>query len=369
MNEIVLRGCSPDVLLSHLALYGLAAILESAGVPGVRAGWEDSGDQLPYVTAADLTPVQAGEVILAHARAASAEQSWMHRSVTLKGTGRGLMSPRLTPFTDDETWQLVQGSRHAVLDELTVGDRWLDLRLLAALGEPCYWSRDRQEKTLQDNGASRLEMQPRNQGSEFVGNRLRKLAGSVAARDAGQIIAGITGDTVRDEIGNDAPDSRTQTGLAAPGPTDNALAWCTLWGISQLPIAMRTGEYAVAVTTGHLGRSRHEWFYAPVWHAPWRPARMRTILASDQVRVLAADQLRRDGTPVPRASSRGVPADQPGRDRAAPYSDGELAAARRWLDERGVAGTVRFAIQRFGSDSAPERRAMQGEPLSVRTVP
>jgi hypothetical protein len=28
---------------------------------------------------------------------------------------------------------------------------------------------------------------------------------------------------------HDKPDSRTATGLAASGPTDNALAWCATW--------------------------------------------------------------------------------------------------------------------------------------------
>ena len=239
MSQITLGSCGPGALLSHLALYGLAAILESGGITGLRAGWNGSGDQRPYLTGPDLTGERAAQVVSRHAGQAADRGSWLHRSITLNGSPRALMSPRLTTFGDQTTWRQAQENRHQVLDSLTDQGRWLDLRFLAALGEPCYWVTDRQGTIQQDSAASRLEMQPRNIGSEFVGTRLRKLADAIAARTAGQILSGLLGDSVRDEAGGDAADSRTATGLAGPGPTDNALAWCALWGISQLPLAMR----------------------------------------------------------------------------------------------------------------------------------
>ena len=231
--------------------------------------------------------------------------------------------------------------RREALDDLTSGGAWLDLRLIAALGEPCYWRYNRQGAILQDDGASRLEMQPRNRGSEFVGSRLRKLADAVAARQPAQILAGLRGDVVRDEIGSDKPDSRTATGLAGLGPVDNALAWCALWGISQFPLAMRTSTRAL--TSGHFGHSRREWFYAPIWHQPWKAARLRTILVSADLQVLAT-------------SGHGY------------HPDTEVEAARSRLAARGVAGVIRFPIARFGSDSAPERRAMRGEPVRAGAI-
>jgi CRISPR-associated protein Csb3 len=236
----------------------------------------------------------------------------------------------------------VQQARHAVLDDLTTASQWLDLRFIAALGEPCYWHRDdRDNRILQDDGASRYEMQPRNQGSEFVGNRLRKLANSVAQRDQGAILAGLLGDSVDDEIGKNVSDSRTATGLAGLGPTDNALAWCGLWGISQFPIAYRTG--GVAVTSGHLSYQRKEAFYGPVWRGSWRPARLRSVLASEALLVLAGKGL---------GGSR--------------WTEMAVTKAQAWLHARGVDGVIRFPVQKFGSDNAPERRAMRGETISVR---
>jgi CRISPR-associated protein Csb3 len=309
-----------------------------------------------------ISSEQAAESVRRHSSQAAASRSWLHRSITLNGKPRALMSPRLTAFSDETTWQQAQHDRHLVLDELTDQRRNLDLRFLAALGEPCYWLRDRKGAILQDSAASRLEMQPRNQGSEFVGTRLRKIAGAVSARSGEQILAGLTGQSVRDEAGKDALDSLTATGLAAPGPTDNALAWCALWGISQLPLAMRVR--GTAVTTGHLGQGRNEFFYAPVWNEPWRPARLRAILASAHVRVAASSGLDRTGRPA---------ADPPTQKgtlaQAAMYSSGEIAAAGRWLQERGVTGVVRFPVHRFGSDKySPERRAMRGEPIPVRAT-
>lgn len=354
MTDLVMRRSSPHVLLSHMALYGLGAILDTQGLD-VRVGWTNGGDPRPAVVVSQSDGAAVAAAVLRHASAAWEEGSWVRRDHMLKGktavdeTARGLMSPRLTPFEDEATWRAVQRARHVVLDDLTDRAAWLDLRFLAALGEPSYWSRNRKGDMLQDAGASRLEMQPRNTGSEFVGTRLRKLAEAVAARTPDEIMSGLRGDIVRDEAGGDKLDSHTATGFAGLGPTDNALAWCALWGIAELPIAMRvaTGRSFAnrpAKTTGHLGRGRREWFYALMWTDGWRPARLRTVLAGGAARTVAAvdvDVLDGQATTA------------------------KLTAAKAWLAARGVQGLMRFPIQRFGSDSAPERRAMRGEPITL----
>jgi CRISPR-associated protein Csb3 len=135
MSQITLASCAPGALLSHLALYGLAAILESGGITGLRAGWNGSGDQRPYLTGSDLTGERAAEVVSRHAGQAAGRGSWLHRSITLNGSPRALMSPRLTTFGDQTTWRQAQENRHKALDSLTDQGRWLDLRFLAALGE------------------------------------------------------------------------------------------------------------------------------------------------------------------------------------------------------------------------------------------
>lgn len=345
MTGLTFGGCEPYTLLSHMAMYGLGAILEAEGIRDVRLQWAGSGNPRPHVSAPEADATGMAGVVATHASARAVDGSWVQRDITLAGKPRGLMSPRLSQFGEQgDLWQQIQMARHAVLDGLTDGQRWLDLRFIAALGEPCYWHRDdRENRILQDDGASRLEMQPRNQGSEFVGNRLRKLARSVAQRDQGAILSGLLGDSVDDEIANNTSDSRTATGLAGLGPADNALTWCALWGISQFPIAYRAK--GAAVTSGHLSYRRQETFYVPMWRGRWRPARLRSVLASEELSVLAGKGLE---------GSRST--------------EMAISKARAWLTARGVDGVIRFPIQKFGSDNAPERRAMRGEPISVGSI-
>lgn len=354
MTQITLARCEPYTLLSHMALYGLGAVLEAGGARDIRLGWSTPANPRPVISTADTDENELAARIGRHAQVHAAADSWVQRDINLtvrsqdkpKPAVKALMSPRLSVFADQETWDQVQRSRHDALDRLTAASGWLDLRFLAALGEPCYWSYTVKGEPLQDDGASRFEMQPRNQGSEFVGTRLRKLAGTVARRSTPKILAGLRGDSAADEL-DSSPDSRTATGLAGLGPTDNALAWCALWGISQFPIAMRvngTGRASgTAVSSGHISHRPGESFYVPMWNGQWRPARLRTLLASLQLRAAAATGL-------------GLPG----------YTDPQVAAAHAWLAARNVEGIMRFSVHRFGSDNAPERRAMRGEPISVR---
>jgi CRISPR-associated protein Csb3 len=354
MTQITLAGCEPYTLLSHMALYGLGVILEADGVQDVRLAWDPPGNPRPVISADDLDEMELAARVGRHAQAHAARDSWVQRDVALtvrsqdkpKPATKALMSPRLSVFWDQETWELVQRSRHDALDQLVAVGGWLDLRFLAALGEPCYWSRSIKGEPLQDDGASRFEMQPRNQGSEFVGTRLRKLAGTVARRDPAKILAGLHGESVEDEL-DSSPGSRTATGLAGLGPTDNALAWCALWGISQFPVAMRVNgagrTSGTAVTSGHISHRPGESFFVPMWKGQWRPARLRTVLASLQLRTAAAT-----GLSLPK------------------YTDTQISAAHAWLAARNVEGIMRFPVHRFGSDNAPERRAMRGEPIPVR---
>lgn len=341
MTKITLGSCEPRTLLSHMALYGLGAILASEGVRDVQLSWTASANPRPVVSMPEIDEITMATLVRQHAESRKADGSWVQQNLPTDAKPRGLMSPRLSQFGGRSDWAQVQSARHTVLDTLTAHHHWLDLRFLAALGEPCYWSANQKGEPLQDNGASRFEMQPRNQGSEFVGSRLRKVAATVSLRNPDGILAGLRGDSVADEAGNDKIDSRTATGLASPGPTDNALAWCALWGISQFPLAMRVNN--TARTSGHISGRRDEWFYVPMWQGLWRPARLRTVLASQSPRVLASSGL-----------------------ELSDYSEADVSAARAWLASRGVDGVMRFPVQRFGSDNAPERRAMRGETISVR---
>ena len=144
-----------------------------------------------------------------------------------------------------------------------------------------------------------------------------------------KVLAGLTGQSVDDKFGENSPGRRTATGLAGPGPTDNALAWFALWGISQFPLAMRIND--TAETSGDFSYGRKEWFHVSMWQEAWRPARLRSVLASQELRTFAAS----------------------GLTEATDVSDLEVSKARAWLRARRVEGAVRFEILKFGSDNAP----------------
>ncbi|MET8757588.1 hypothetical protein [Lentzea sp. NPDC004782] len=341
MNPIVLNTADPQVLLSHMTFYGLAAILNDTGHTDVRMSWTAGMQSRPQLSATGLTWQQIGETVRAHAAHQAAPEGWLAQNIVLRGSPRGVMSPRITPIPDQQ-WPEMQTSRHTVLDYLTRHRRQLDLRLIAALGEPSYWRRNHKGERLQDDGASRLEMQARNQGSEIVATKLRKLAETIGSWPTEHVIEGLSGVAVRDDINRNKHDSRTPTGFTGPGPTDNAVAWCALWGISQFPLAHQITH--TSVTTGHLGAATSGWFYVPVWNGQWLPARLRTVLASKALREVAGDGLHANTNHPPVAHD----------------------TARRSMTAQGVTAVVRFPVHRFGSDNAPERRAQRGQILPCR---
>jgi CRISPR-associated protein Csb3 len=336
MNRFILAGSDHRVLLAHAALIGLGAILDEAGA-NPRLGWTTGMAPRPVVHG--CTPDQVAAAVRAHAARHADPDAWVNKTLADgKGKPRGLMSPRVAVLAIPDGWHELERRRTEVVDALTARRAELDLRLLGALGRPAYW-RMQQRQRRQDDGASRWEMQPRNRGSEFVGTRLSPLARAVAARSETQVLDGLTGAAPIDEVGKGEPDSRIPTGLAAPGPTDNALAWCALWGISQFPLALQVRR--PAITSGHVGPAGEGWFYTLMWRGAWRMARLRSMLASRQARDVAEAYVAESQAP----DSRDAPA--------------VLAtdADRNWLAARGVSAMLCFPVSRHGSDSAPERRA------------
>jgi len=345
MSDLHLRG-DVRTAFSHLTLIGLAAILEEAGAAGVRIGWTTSLDPRPVVSTLDIAASEIGEAVGAHAALHSIDGNWV---------AQGLMSPRITPPKDQAAWERLDEERSTVIDRQLDEGRSLDLRLIGALGEPAYWRFDRRGQRRgqrrPDEGASRWEMKTRNRGETFVADRLRKLAEAVAAREPSSVIDGLAGEQTIDEAGHDAIDSRTATGLAAPGPTDNAVAWCALWGISQFPVVHLVT--AQSRTAGHIEGTRgsgmrHGWFCIPVPDAPMALPRLRTINASAQL------------------AWAGAPCVSEARSSADALRD---EAARAWLTDHGVGAIVRFPIAEFGSANAPERRALAGKVMPLDRDP
>ena len=340
MGELVLPG-DVRVALTHTAAYGLAAILEDAGVTGVTVAWTMSLDARPIVAAPACDAQEMARIVHAHAAGRAEADAWPAAVSTIAGSTVGRLSPRVKAPADDAAWRAFVAERRQSIDREVAAVRWLDLAFIAALGEPAYWRHDRSGARRPDEGASRWEMKTRNRGEDFVQHRLRGLAQAVKARGDVQVLDGLCGRRVEDEAGGNSSDSRSATGLAAPGPIDNALAWCGLWGLSLLPVVHRLP--GPSATAGHgVGRapdgSRQAWFSLPVMTQPLRLARLASVLVSEELAAAAVP---------PEVGST---------------TAGGLAtrSAQRWLIERGLGGLVRFPIAVFGSASAPERRALLG---------
>lgn len=318
------------VAFDHLAGYGLAAILEAAGHP-VRLHWTDELDARLFLTGVDWDT--AASAVRTHAEQARRPESW----VMADGEGNGvsaLFSPRVKAMSPVmlEKWY---SSRSRFLADHASADA-LDLAMIGALGEPSYWNTD-QDAPRPDNGASRWEMKTRNRGEEFVTHRLRPLAHSVADRTSDAVLTGLSGATIVDEVGKNSPDSRTPTGLTSPGPTDNARAWCALWGLSCFAVAHRQDigpRAAVSKTAGHVGGHLAGVLFLPLVARPMSLPRLRVVLTSRQLENAAAQH---DATPV-----------------------ADKERARTWLTDRGINAVLRFPVHRSANANAPEKWAKRG---------
>ena len=341
------------IALHHLAVVGLAAILEDAGIEGVEFCWTRELQARPAVGAwnRDLDWDAVADIVRRHAIVRADAADWTAAQVP--GREAGLLSPRIKPPQGDAEWVALTAARRAAIDRLLEERRYLDLALIGALGEPAYWRfedspagrRGDRRARRPDDGAGRWEMKTRNRGEDFVAHRLRRVALAVAARTPAQVRDGLEGRTTEDEVGKNAVDSRTATGLASPGPVDNALAWCALWGISAFPVVplvASPSRTACHQPSRRGSASRSTYFFLPVTVRPIRLARYHQIAVSAQLATAALAGAVGGGPSL------------------------EAVAARRWLVDRHVAAVVRFPIGVFGSSSAPERRALLGEVDSLR---
>ncbi len=339
-QPLQLAATGHDLLFTHAVLWGAASIAVAAGHRDVRLGWSGRMARVPSLYGVGLTDL--AQAVRERAVQAIEAEHWIQAGLPHE-PARALFSPRIKALAAPEAWASLQSARQDHVDRLGASSSYLDLRLLAGLGEPSYWHTERGE-ARQDQGASRLEMQPRNQGSEFVGTRMRSLAAAVAARSVADVAAGLTGALRLDEVGRNSPDSRSASNLMPPRATDNALACVAMWGLSQAPVMHRAHQPSRTAT--HLPRAKHGALGAevraghvvvPIWSGRWTLARLTSVLASGQ--LVESGLARLEGAPA--------------------------AVAEQWLQERGVIALLLMPIHTFGSTSSPERRVMAGRSVTL----
>lgn len=324
-----------DDLFSHMTLLGLAAILEDAGVPGVRLWWDE--DERAVLSGGGLTALSAAELIHTHASERSSAESWLHDRFTFsngkKSTTVSTVAPRTASPEQPEDWQRLEAAREASLDKMTA---LLDHRLLAGLGYRSWWYYRGKEQRA-DVGANIWEMRTRNRGTEFVADRLLPIANVVASWSVDDVWRGILGEKIDDTHGKNSLDSRTPTGLSLPRPVDNARAWCALWALSLLPVAHLvdpSAAYPAYVPRRGVREDELHQLIMPVPNKPTSLSRMRAMLRSSQLITAVAD--REESSLLKRQ------------------------AAWEWMQQQGAAAILRFPVRYVGSTSAPERQALSG---------
>lgn len=315
-----------------MAAMGVGAIVDDA-VRGVRLSVTPDA---ATIDAGALTDTDIARIVHEHA-VTRAAGSWVAEVGSLDGAARAPLSPRIGMPSSAASWETLQRQRHASIDAI-LRDQRLDTRFVGALGEPAYWARGR-DRVVVDFGANAWEMKTRNRGEEFVQNRLALLAASVAARSESQVLAGLTGASVRDEVGKDASTSRTPTGLRAPGRSDNALAWCALWAMSLFPVRpVMSGAGPTARrsrTGGVVYQSGASWFGIPVFGSQVSVARVRGVARSAAL------------AEVVRAAASG----------------GGATAGRVFLARHGVNEVRVFRQYKSANDKAPEPWLLPGFPV------
>lgn len=349
-NVITLNADLYD-LFQVFTVFGLAAELEQAMNEPAEVWWDTEGNA--HITCAEATIGDGAKVVKEHAEL-SVKSDWMTaRTVFADGKGkeqvRATLSPRVGRFAEsDGSYHKLQTDRWRAIDSISFSNA-LDWRFIGALGEPANWWVDK-IATNPDYGASAWEMKTRNRGEELLQNRLSLLGEKVALRDWIAVEAGLTGESVIDEAGKNAFDSRTPTGLRRPGPTDNAAAWCALAGLSVTgvrpiaPSSLRARPRSVtygSTYTKDSGNRTTIWLYAPIPTEPTTLSRVRAVFRSAQLERFVREAVEKNASEV-RDGSR------------IPGKGSVPSASAAWLRDHGIGGVVIARKYFTDNPNAPE---------------
>ncbi|MDF7663612.1 hypothetical protein PT282_02865 [Bifidobacterium sp. ESL0763] len=354
-----LRGSCEDAF-AHLYLVGLASILEDADPSRRRIcqiRWKDQ-EHAVLESSDDVSWRQCAEIVHEHALRWS-ESDWLHaggeywespkedgaKSKKKVSPVRATLSPRLGKPNTRGSWQKLERDRHRAIDQLETP---LDYEYIGALGEPSYWSGDmgKDKNYTPDRGASRWEMVARNRGQEFVSGRLLPLAQAVARRDVDAVLNGLKGESVVDEVGKDSQQSRTPTGLRRPSKTDNAQAWCALFGVSAFPQSKSTTKDRGATAGFFRIRGHGQYVVLPIFEQFWTLQKYRSVVRSLWLEQAAVGKVDAD-------------------DETNSGSGFGSFAGNQWLKEQGVVLCALFPQYVSGNASAPERWLQKGELFDV----
>ena len=291
----------PRDFLQVFMAFGLAAVLEQERDEVSEVWWDSEGHV--NIQCGDATLEDAAKAVKEHAERAT-KSGWMNARSRVGTQTRATLSPRIGRFDNTAAYRSLQRERWTAVRDVETADS-VDAALVGALGEPAYWFVGK-TPINPDMGASVWEMKTRNRGQEFVGDRLSLLAKAVALRDWIQIEKGLDGSSSTDEVGKDALDSRTPTGLRRPGSADNAVAWCALLGLGVTGVRPtapsstnqrpRSTTYGATRMVTPVGPKRSvSWLYVPIPTRPITLSRLKAVYRSESLSGFVEGQLRAAG--------------------------------------------------------------------------
>ena len=350
MSTITLAGDYTSAL-THFAQYGLASLAEQYHPQGVTLGWSREAVPIAQITVKGADAHTLAGYLQKLAEQLSEPDTWVMRDV-IYGSGKdekkfSPFSPRIRVIDTKKystDWRKHQKARHEILDNLTANQDIPNLCWISGLGEAAYWRFDRKDNRP-DHGASRWEMKTRNKGEEFVQHRLRPMCVELTNWSAEKILSGLSGESLNDSLGKNKSDSRTSTGFATPQPTDVALVFAALLGISVFPVIHQVHQLSVTPGAWPSDSLHPQKMVLPIATEHMTLARLRTTLRN-RAYAQTVEQVCNPEYDKYNSTAESV---------------FESAGSTEWLKARGIQAVVRFPIKLAGSDSAPERQVQVGK--------
>ncbi|MBB4663296.1 hypothetical protein [Conexibacter arvalis] len=256
-----------EVLIAHLAAYGLAVVLESAMIDAHVGHDPDSLRFEPFVHF-DATQADAARAVRDAAGALERLIESDVERVSEKNARRSVIWGRSSFDHGSERGALVLAKRSALVAEADAGRQRLASGLLAALGAPALWG----PKTVKSgSGATALDGVLGNHTSDFVRGVLRPCRADAADVDEARFLA---------EVGKVTSEQRDRTNWAPSGTRVGLIdQWLAALGLSMLPVAHRQVRRSATPACWSGGRPVRHRTTLPLLDQPVSPARLRALLS------------------------------------------------------------------------------------------
>lgn len=288
MTQTITMPYSGRLLVTHLAAYGLAAALDTHGLDAFVGHDPDALELTPQI----MTSASDGELCACIRQSALQCKSAVEADLEPGRTGNHRIPVIRARATDPERATASLTTRERLLDDLEARGAPLATGLIAGLGAPAPWLRDR-AKSVPQRGASELDGVAVNFPADIVRSALRH------ALPAGE-------SATEEDI------SRLRDNAIAPSEIENKLGWTPpgtriewlhQWlaalGLCLLPVGLQSDDRAR--TPGFWREPDSRGVTLPVLAHPVSVPRLRAILQSPilsthSVAPSAAARLRALGT-------------------------------------------------------------------------